>query len=234
MHVNDLMLKWKCGQKTCPNEDSWCYIIDGIHLRIFPQQMTAWSVAINDEEQGVTLEVAPETVAKALMPAKQGQKNPLRHPQDDKTPKTPAPVIPPYPSYPMPPYPYYSPYGHPQHGLPPPPPFHQVDAAVPSLNSTTSATTNLSEPDLRSSPPFEQDPVERMIKYIDWLAKVSPTQATMLSAAKERLLSKGHSFRTLSQISDVSFIAMEISDGLAILLKSEIKAFKKAETRGRL
>ena len=71
------MLHLKCIKKDCPNEKNWCYIVDGIHLKILPAQLKAWSMAINNDE--ATLDVAPENIVRALMSAKADTKNPLRN-----------------------------------------------------------------------------------------------------------------------------------------------------------
>ena len=79
---------------------------------------------------------------------------------------------------------------------------------------------------------MEQDPIERMIKYVNWLARVSPTQAKEINEATESLITKGYSFRTLPQISDVAFMAIEINNSLLLLIKSEIDVFKREEDKG--
>ena len=69
---------------TCANKSGFCYIVDGIHLRMLPGNMKTWSMAINNDK--ADLETAPTTLATTLMPSKPTQKNPLREKQN----KTPA------------------------------------------------------------------------------------------------------------------------------------------------
>src|SRR5437762_11396637 len=65
-----------CGQSSCLNENAWCYIVDGIHLKIISMHMKTWSMTINEE--GTDLETCPTALAKHLMPSRKGGKNPLR------------------------------------------------------------------------------------------------------------------------------------------------------------
>ena len=63
-HVDDIILRWGCGQTVCPNERGFCYIIDGVHLRLLVQHMKTWSMAINEQEGDI--DTMPVTLAKAL------------------------------------------------------------------------------------------------------------------------------------------------------------------------
>jgi len=74
--VDDIILHWSCGQSTCPNERGFCYIVDGVHLRLLAQHMKTWSMAINQQEGDI--DMMPAALAKTLMPAKLRTKNPLR------------------------------------------------------------------------------------------------------------------------------------------------------------
>jgi hypothetical protein len=234
-HVDTLIHRYKCETSTCSNNGGFCYLADGkIHLTIFTQQLKAWSIAINDGD--ATLECPTEAFLKALMPAKAGTRNPFKIYDIPKpTPKPPsidaseATPTPSYPPYPMPPYPYHLPY--PSYGLPLPYPEHRT----PQHRANRYEDDDREEHhDLRSSPSMDRDPVERMIKYFNWLAKMSPTQAKSIQEAKEILVVKGYSFRTLSQISNASFAAMDIEDGLALLIKIELSVFKSAEAKGKI
>ena len=96
----------------------------------------------------------------------------------------------------MPPYPYYNPYGLPYPPMPPQQP--PITSATPAATSaatviSTTNSTSFNEPEPHSSPSMNQDPVERMIIYIDWLANISPRQAPMFLEAKETLIEKGYS-----------------------------------------
>ena len=75
-HVDDLIASLRCGQSSCPNENAWCYIVDGIHLKIIAAHMKTWSMTINDGD--ADLETCPTALAKTLMPSRKGGKNPLR------------------------------------------------------------------------------------------------------------------------------------------------------------
>jgi hypothetical protein len=70
------MTHLRCGQISCPNENVWCYVVDGIHLKIISAHMKTWSMTINEGE--ADLETRPTALAKTLMPSKKGAKNPLR------------------------------------------------------------------------------------------------------------------------------------------------------------
>jgi hypothetical protein len=234
-HVDTLIERYKCEAPTCSNNGGFCYVADGkTHLRIFIIQLKAWSIAINEGD--ATIECPTEAFLKALMPAKQGTRNPYKMTDiarpistNSKTsslePVTPTP--PPYPAYPMPPMPSY-----PYHPL-----FHPYSSFPLHYSSPDSRRTSQKQNqthELRSSPSMEQDPIERMIKYFNWLARVSPRQAKEINEARESLVAKGYSFRTLPQISDAAFVAMEINDGLLLLIKSEIDVFKREEDKGRV
>ena len=63
---------------------------------------------------------------------------------------------------------------------------------------------------------------------------MSPMQAAMIKDAEEKLVQQSYSFRTLNQISDDAFKRLEIPDGIVLLLKSEIDAYKHAEKQGKV
>src|SRR5271169_962240 len=141
-HNNAIYIQYKCEVSGCPNKKAqgWCIIVDGVHLKILPQQATTWSMAIN--EGRADIENAPPELLKTLMPAKTGQVNPLRNPAphppaQTAKPAPPTPVAPPpppqpatpyphYPYHPPPSYPYYSPFAMPNHYpyIPPLPSAH--------------------------------------------------------------------------------------------------------------
>jgi hypothetical protein len=52
-----IMASIKCELKSCPNKAGWCYIVDNIHLKVFPANIRAWSIAINDPEVAATLDM---------------------------------------------------------------------------------------------------------------------------------------------------------------------------------
>ena len=63
-HVDDLMAHLRCGQSSCPNENAWCYIVDGIHLKIIAAHMKTWSMTINEGD--TDLETCPTALARLL------------------------------------------------------------------------------------------------------------------------------------------------------------------------
>ena len=69
------MDRWACPDVSCPNSRGFCYPADGVHLRVMPQHLKTWSMAINDEDGD--LETIPEHLAKTLTPSKTGAKNPF-------------------------------------------------------------------------------------------------------------------------------------------------------------
>ena len=66
----------RCADKACPNVGNWCYVLDSIHLRIQPFQMTTWSKSINNG--AAQIDSPPDGLAKGLNVSKPGTKNPLR------------------------------------------------------------------------------------------------------------------------------------------------------------
>ncbi len=93
-HVEPLMQKYYCDV-PCPNRRNYCYVVDGIHLKILPQQMQAWSISINDDL--ASLENPPEVQLRSFQPVKSNQVNPFRNTQKNCTnhstqvPPTPEP-----------------------------------------------------------------------------------------------------------------------------------------------
>ena len=75
-HIGDLITHLRCGQGSCPKENAWCYIVDGINLKIASVHIKPWSMTIDEGEAG--LETCPTALAKTLMPSRKGGKNSLR------------------------------------------------------------------------------------------------------------------------------------------------------------
>jgi hypothetical protein len=89
--------------------------------------------------------------------------------------------------------------------------------------------------DIRSSSVISgSDGVEKLVMYVIWLVKRNATLAISLFEAKEALISGDFIFETIEFVTDEEFIKMGISAGIKILLKTQIKRFKKAESRGML
>ena len=167
------------------------------------------------------------------MPVKGGQANPLR-PTIKKTEKIASPPLNPqtpaqstYPPYFMPPYPYFTPYG-----LPTPQPFMLQPTTHASAPLTPSSKAFV---ELRSSSlPSDVDNVERMVEYLHWLAKRTPTQSTMFMEAKEALILAGHTFEAVGLLSDEKYEKLGIIEGIAFQIKTQVARFKRAQAKGRV
>ncbi len=222
-----IMSSIKCELKSCPNKAGWCYIVDNVHLKILPAHIKTWSIAINDGT--ATLDMPPTILVKSLMPAKQSLSNPMRDPYSKSsnsgstpTPSSgtavhvPAPTPPPQIIYQMMPHGYQHPYGLPTcyHGTPEPPQLHH---------------------DVRSSSVISgPDGLERLASYIHWLVRKNPTLATSLFEAKAALVQGDFIFDTVEHVTDDEFTKMAISPGIKVLLRTQIKRFKKAEAKGHM
>jgi len=75
------------------------------------------------------------------------------------------------------------------------------------------------------------DGVEKLARYIVWLAKKYPTLATSLFEAKKALIGHEFTFETVEHITDDEFLQMGVSGGITALLRTQTKRFKKAEAR---
>ena len=244
-HCDEITERYRCTLATCPNHanNGVCWVADGrVHLRILPNQARAWSMAINNGD--ATIESPTSNFLQSLMPARQGQRNPYRAGAS----ATPASAPPPQeelyrsqynPFHPLP-LPYYfapPPYPGSPYGAPPMP--GHIAQRSPGYSSKSNLFSSPGQHTLsRSSPPLDPDenadPLSRLIKYTGWLARMSPMQAATIKDAEEKLVQQSYSFRTLNQISDDSFKRLEIPDGIVLLLKSEIDAFKRAERQGKV
>ena len=144
--------------------------MDEIHLRLLAQHMKTWSMAINEQEGDI--DTMPTALAKSLMPAKMGIKNPLRgngaKSSDKATTKDANPHLSLSSAVPMPtsmPYYQYSPqyygaYNGPYHqsGYPPPPQQAAQSSKHPRHRS--------------SSLPSEFDScIDKLADYTAWLIK---------------------------------------------------------------
>jgi len=75
-YVDEIIHHWGCRQSAYPNERSFCYIVGHTHLRLLAQHMKLYSIAINKLKGNIDTMLA--ALAKTLMPAKMGIKNPFR------------------------------------------------------------------------------------------------------------------------------------------------------------
>jgi len=196
--VDELIQCYACPLPLCPNHNNWCFVADDIHLKIMPQQMKAWSVAINNDE--ATVDDCPPNLIKSLMPARSSQKNPLRVlPQKpvEKAPD-PSPLVFASPHVgllfpPMTPLPYYG-YPNPY----PPPMYHQhPDTRPPSPHPR-------SVPQIASSPlRFESDPTsDKLTDYFDWLCQGYPRKCQQIKECLSTLKSEEIVYGTLTDISN--------------------------------
>ena len=162
------------------------------------------------------LDASSSDFIKALMPARSGGRNPMRDPEPEtsKTSKSASdsitPIIPPHYSYPMPPYPFYNPYRPPLHQTPTP--LHQT--------LTHSKSNNACIDILSSFFVSEDDQVEKLMNYVDWLAIRTPSLAEQLMECKEALRKGGYMFKQLQKLSDAQFAKMGIEDGFMMQLQS--------------
>ena len=171
----------------------------------------------------------PTALAKSLMPAKMGIKNPLRENDakfsDKATAKdhlslpsaVPMPASMPYYQYPPQ---YYDPYNGPYHqsGYPPPP---QQAAQSPKCPQHRS-----------SSLPSEFDScIDKLADYIAWLIKRYPTKSEQLTVCLEIFQKKDIVFETLDIIDNSLWESWEVSDGIRLMLKSHQHKWEHAEAR---
>jgi len=227
--IDTLVQRYTCGMSTCPNEKSYCLLVDDVHLRLMPQQLKTWSMAINVDE--ATLEDCPTDVIKTLMPAVRTQKNPLRaeHAKLVKKALEPAPatIATPQHVYQYPPlstysYPPYMP-SYPQAMYPHCPERSQspIRAAIPPL--------------LASSPiHLESDhSVDKLRDYFDWLIRGFPGKSEQLKLCLETLRSEEIVFTTLHEVPTELWREWKISHGLILLVKGHIKKWERELVRKR-
>ena|SRR5947207_7818263 len=78
---------------------------------------------------------------------------------------------------------------------------------------------------------FDLDGVERLIFYIHWLVRKNSTLAASLFEAKNALIKGDIVFETIEHVTDDEFTKMTISSGIKLLLRTQMKRFKKEEAR---
>lgn len=198
------------------------------------QHMKTWSMAINEDEGDV--DTMPTSLAKTLMPAKTGTKNPLREngakPTEkpatlqDATPHLAFPPHTPMPYYQYPPG-YYGPYNgsYPQPGYPPPPP-----QAPPQVASSPKRPLHRHE--RSSSLPSEfESCVDKLADYVAWLIMRYPSKSEQLTACLETLKIKDIVYETLDTIGDALWDLWEVSDGIRLMVKSHKRKWEHKQTR---
>ena len=161
-HIEDLIKSLHCSCSSCPNQNNYCYELDGIHLKITHPHLKTWSICIN--ESTASLNAPSSGLIINLISSKMGTYNPLRsrpHTKNTRpilTPETlffqtttlPLPM-PPFSQYSMlPPY-YYQPYT----------PFsRQMHHSL--LSTTDHLTYSIQFSDSNFE---EQDPLEKLYTY---------------------------------------------------------------------
>jgi hypothetical protein len=228
--VPDIIERWACGKKSCPNANGFCYIVDDVHLKVMPRHMRSWSIFINEDT--ADLETPPEALMKTFTPAKSGTKNPFRIADSktllkDATPQTPAYL----PSQQFFPLPFtFNPYNGMQQY--PQPLLQPSQSAV--MSETHPQSSSYRSSPLRSSPlPCEGD-ADKLVEYINWVTKIHPTKADQLAACLETLRSQDIVFETVDDITNDLWEAWGISHGIKLLLKSHLKKWERAKAKGRV
>ena len=223
------MTHLRCGQSSCPNENAWCYVVDGIHLKIISAHMKTWSMTINEGE--ADLETCPTALAKTLMPSRKSGKNPLREQaskaasisigSNSSSSATPTPRQLPQP---LPLHPYYS-YGDPYH---PPTYYHHRER---SPRTPIPSRSNI----VTSSPiAFEiGDNRDKLANYFNWLAGVYPTMEEQLQECSLILKNKGIVYGTLLDVPTTLWKEWEVIDGLMIMVKGHTKKWEHERAKGR-
>jgi len=174
--------------------------------------------------------VPPDVLVKSLRPARDSQANTMRDngqksssSSNSAATSTPAPSVATstptlasmqYPVHQMMPQAFQYPYG-----LPAPYPQHREAPSHQRQEARSSSIVSGS------------DGVEKLARYIVWLAQKHPTLATPLLEAKDALIQHDFVFETVEHIADEVFLQMGISGGIKVLLKTQTKRFKKAEAR---
>lgn len=224
------MTRLRCGQSSCPNENAWCYVVDGIHLKIIGAHMKTWSMMINTD--GEDLETCPTALAKTLMPSRKSGRNPLREQaskaasisidSSSSSSATPTPCqLPPS----LPPHPYYS-YGDPYH-----PPIYRhyrersPHTPIPSRNDVVA-----------SSPiAFEiGDNRDKLTNYFDWLARVYPAMEDQLRECLLTLKTDGIVYGTLLDVPATLWKEYGSLPGLVIMIQGHTKKWDRERAKGRV
>jgi hypothetical protein len=234
-HVDDLQIRWTC-QQICPNKTGWCYVVDTVHLKLYPQNLKTWSIAINKDPDVATIDTCPIELAKTLMTAKANLKNPLRDVPEltpSKTAVQNAVSSPITPSHPYgAPFSYYPPYGISPYPQQFPPPLYTQHFPPPTVPTTNATIAVSDEP--TSSQPSEIEAVDKLSQYISWLAKNNPTLTEQLAQCYELLKEHDIVYKTITAVSDKIFEEWKISLGIQLLLRSQQKRFEKARDKGRI
>lgn len=229
--MDSLIAKWICGQSTCRNERGYCYILEGVHLKLMTAHLKTWSMDINDGK--ADLFTASEQLALTLMPTKNNVKHPLRPAADTNAPDAPKSMPSIHPSATPPvlgyPYPFYQYMGAPHYTQLPPPFSHHQQYTMNAPETPRSPVLPT------SSPPSEIDPSsDKLAEYITWLIRCNPTLSTQLTQCLEMLREHDIVFSTISDIPDELFERWGIKDGLKLMLRSHQKKWERKKANGRV
>ena len=225
----------------CPNRRNYCYVVDGIHLKILPQQMQAWSISINDDL--ASLENPPEVQLRSFQPVKSNQVNPFRNTQKNSCTNHSTQVPPTPEPHPLPPTSSSFPSSqyHPglYHGTPPPsyfyPPYASGFPLMPLADSHREKEVQASEP--QTEPPSssfksDTDGTDKLIAYITWLGSKAPKLEAKFKTACEIMLERDFTFGDLSKLPEDRYIRLGISEGIAYQIKSNTGAYNKKKAKG--
>ena len=226
-HVDGLICRWTCETATCPNKSAFCYVVNDIHLKLFPAQLKTWSMLIN--EGSTDLETPPEGLAKTLMPAKSKTTNPFKDPLPIPPSQPILPMFPPQPHYP-PYYQFYNPHGT-INAFPPVSPMHQQ---MPGEHHPLAPATRALEP-ATSSPPSDTDlSVDKLTQYVQWLIQTYPTKAEQLQQCLRTLQAEDIVYGTLTNITETLYTTLGISHGIRMLLTSNQRKWQRTKDKGRV
>ena len=174
----------------------------------------------------------PVALAKSLMPAKMGIKNPLRDHNAKSSDKTITKDMSPHPSLPpLAPMPYYQ-YPPQYHGAFNGP-YHQLGYPLPLQQAAVHYTASPKRLRQRSSSlPSEFDScTDKLTDYIEWLIKRYPTKFEQLTACLETLKKKDIVFETVDTINDMLWESWEVSDGIRLMVKSHQHKWERKEAK---
>ena len=229
MHVDDIIKRYLCGQAGCPNKDSWCWVVDTVHLKLLPKHMKIWSMSINAGD--TTIDDCPEDLAKTLMPCRPTAKNLLRDPAPKATTTSSIPTPsflqnpPHYPPYgPVTPLPYY-PYNHPYL-----PPTYQPRQEP----SPPSPPRRRAEPQASSPIRFENDPnSDKLKEYFDWLVRGYPGKVQQLRECLLTLKSEEIVYGTVHDIPNELWKDWKVPSELILMVKGHMKKWEREQATTR-
>lgn len=209
----ELIRQWRCEDPQCHNNGKPCFIIDGKHHKILPNQLTTWDGSI---VLGITtLEHPP--VGMNFFPVQK------------QTPSIPqAPQVPPQP----PPYAWSTPYPWQPPVLPPisivSPPTVPSALPAPVPSSTVENKPTTQENPLTSSPlACDTDPGDLVADYFEWMAKRSPRAHDELESLLERIQEGFYDLESIREFKDDDWVRLQAPIGLGRRLARDIRVFKR-------